>query len=412
MEAGTEEEFDKEIEVIPVLPDAPLPTFADMALNSEIVASLNRNGYKHPTPIQASTIPLILEGHDLIALAKTGSGKTACCAIPVCSKVDLNSKQVQTLVIVPTRELAYQYATETQKIGGSLGVKTFALCGGEDASLQKSKLANGVHVLVATPGRLIDFIYSHSVDLNHVQTLILDEADEMLNMGFYDDLEFIMQCLMQKHQTCLFSATMPKEIKTIAMRHMQSPKEILLKAGDETPAKIDHRFVFLRHEQRDQALAEIIKDVNPVQGMIFCKSRIQVEKLCHYLKRKFDAVDYLHAGLQQDVRTIITNKFRSGRIRFLVATDVAARGLDFSNVSHVFIYELSDDPDTYVHRSGRTGRQEKEGQVISLVTHRELWALKKICEQIKEEPKWLGPPPPPEPPHGNAPRHPRRPIRR
>ena len=381
-----------------------------MPLQSEILTALEKNGYKTPTAIQSTTIPMILAGDDVIALAKTGSGKTAACAIPVCSQVNLESSHVQALVIVPTRELAYQYATETQKIGGRLGVKTFALCGGEDAGLQKSKLGSGVHVLVATPGRLIDFIYSDSVDLSHVKTLILDEADEMLNMGFYDDLEFIMQCLVQEHQTCLFSATMPKEIKHIARSHMKDPKEILLSVEDATPAKIDHKFVFLRQDEREQRLAEIIHEVNPKQGMIFCQSRIQVEKVCHYLKRKFDGVDFLHAGLQQDVRTIITNKFRTGRVRFLVATDVAARGLDFSNVTHVFIYELSDDPDTYTHRSGRTGRQDREGQVITLVTRRELWILKKIAHQLKAEPQWVGPPPPNEPEH--HPRHPRHPYRR
>lgn len=385
-------------------------TFHDMGLRDEIIHALEHNGYKNPTPVQTLAIPLILTGLDVIALAKTGSGKTAACAIPVCNKVDITSTEVQALVIVPTRELAYQYATETQKIGGKNGVKTFALCGGEDASLQKSKLAHGVQVLVATPGRLIDFIYSHSVNLNHVKTLILDEADEMLNMGFYDDLEFIMNCLVHEHQTCLFSATMPKEIKHIALQHMRMPQEIVLTADDARPAKIDHKFVFLKQEERDQALLELIQKFNPKQAMIFCHSRFQVEKVCHTLKRKLEGIDFLHAGLQQDTRSIITNKFRTGRIRILVATDVAARGLDFSNVTHVFIYQLSEDPDTYVHRSGRTGRQEREGQVITFVTRRELWILKKIAHVLKEEPQWLGPPPSDEPHHPQ--RHPRRPQRR
>lgn len=384
--------------------------FQQMGLRPQVIEALEKNGYNTPTPVQTATIPLILSGHDVIALAKTGSGKTAACAIPVCSKVDVSSLQVQALVIVPTRELAYQYATETQKIGGQSGVKTFALCGGEDASLQRSKLANGVQVLVATPGRLIDFIYSHDVNLNEVKTLILDEADEMLNMGFYDDLEFIMNCLIHPHQTCLFSATMPKEIKQIALQHMHQPKEIVLTVDDARPVKIDHKFVFLHPEERDLVLSEIIKQEQPTQAMIFCHSRIQVEKVCHALKRKFDGVDFLHAGLQQDIRSIITNKFRTGRTRFLVATDVAARGLDFSNVTHVFIYQLSDDPDAYVHRSGRTGRQEREGQVITLVTRRELWIVKKIAQHLKQEPVWLGPPPSEAPHHPT--RHPRRPTRK
>lgn len=385
-------------------------SFADFALNPGILASLEKNGYKNPTGIQQAAIPLLLEGHDLIALAKTGSGKTAACAIPVCSKVNLDSKKIQTLVIVPTRELAYQYATETQKIGGKMGVKTFAICGGEDHGLQRSKLQNGVHVLVATPGRLIDLIYSRDIDLSEVNTLVLDEADEMLNMGFYEDLEFIFQCLIHDHQTCLFSATMPKEIKSIALKHMKDPKEIKLTDQEVAPSKIDHKFVYVHAEERDHRLAELIHELKPTQCIIFCRSRVQVEKVTHYLKKKMQGVDYLHAGLSQDVRTIITNKVRSGRIRYLVATDVAARGLDFSNVSHVFIYELSQDSETYIHRSGRTGRQEREGQVISLVTHRELWALRKISEHLKEEPEWIGPPPPKEPPR--PPRPPRRRLKR
>ena len=205
-----------------------MTSFETFGLDPAIQKALEKMQYKEPSPIQAEAIPLIMQKRDLIALAQTGSGKTAACAIPICQKVDVKSVHVQALIVVPTRELAMQYASETQKIGHYIGVKAFALFGGEDYSLQESKLKHGVQVLVATPGRLIDLIYSRRIDLSHVETLVLDEADEMLSMGFYDDLLFIIQCLVHDHQTLLFSATMPRQIQVIAKTHMKDPIELSL----------------------------------------------------------------------------------------------------------------------------------------------------------------------------------------
>lgn len=370
-----------------------MPTFEELGLDPSILKALKKMQFKEPSSVQAETIPLIQKKNDLIALAKTGSGKTAACAIPICDRIDLNKSQVQALIIVPTRELALQYATEAQKIGEEKGVRSFAIYGGEDPSLQQAKLKHGVHFLVATPGRLIDFIYSRSIDLTHVETIVLDEADEMLSMGFYDDLEFIMQCLVQDHQTLLFSATMPKGIREIAKKHMKDPLEVTLTSKTLMPSTVKHYFLYCHHTRRDEALFDLLHHLKPVQGIIFCHSRIQCDKLARLLQKQFDGVDLLHAGLSQDMRTTITSKFRSGRVRFLVCTDVAARGLDVSGITHVFIYQLSDDTDVYVHRSGRTGRQERQGSVITLVTNRELSSLKKVLHHIKQEPKWLGKPP-------------------
>lgn len=370
-----------------------MPTFADYNLDPGILQALERMNFKEPSQIQAETLPLILQGKDVIALAQTGSGKTAACAIPICQRVNTLTTDIQALIIVPTRELALQYATELQKIGVDKGVKAFAIFGGEDASMQQSKLKHGVHVLIATPGRLIDFIYSRQIDLSKVETLILDEADEMLSMGFYEDLEFIIQCLIHQHQTLLFSATMPPQIRKIAKQHMKDPTEVILTQKQRSPDTIDHRFVYCHHENKGHTLCRLIEELDPKQAIIFCKSRDEVERVCRGLKQKFSGVDFLHAGLSQDLRTIITGKFRSGKVRFLVATDVAARGLDFSGISHVFIYHLADDPDTYVHRSGRTGRYEKQGMVVTLITQRELRALKGVLAAIKKEVQWLGEPP-------------------
>src|SRR5215204_6322479 len=218
--------------------------FTTLQLDPAILKALEKMNFKEPSAIQLQTIPLIQQGKDLIALAQTGSGKTAACAIPICNRVDTARRDVQALIIVPTRELALQYATEAQKIGVYKGVKAFAIFGGEDPSLQQSKLKHGVQVLVATPGRLIDFVYSRQIDLSQVETLILDEADEMLSMGFYDDLEFIIQCLVHSHQTLLFSATMPAAIRKLAKLHMQDPQEINLILEQASPDLIHHQFVY------------------------------------------------------------------------------------------------------------------------------------------------------------------------
>jgi ATP-dependent RNA helicase DeaD len=266
--------------------------------------------------------------------------------------------------------------------------------GGESVGMQEVKLKSGVHVLVATPGRLIDLIYSRIIDLTSVKTLVLDEADEMLSMGFYDDLEFIIQCLVQEHQTLLFSATMPAAIRRIAEQHMHQPQEVTLTAAQSSPRHLDHRFVYCQARERDQKLVELLQELQPEQGLIFSHSRQHCETLCHLMQRHFDKVDYLHAGLSQEVRSAITNKFRQGKIRYLVATDVAARGLDFSRITHVFIYQLAPDPEVYIHRAGRAGRCERIGTCITLITERELHTLHKVLALLRREATWIGEPPP------------------
>lgn len=369
-------------------------TFEAFDLDPSVLDAIRELGYEKATSIQQKAIPPILEGKDLIALAETGSGKTAACAIPVCHKVVLSHSHIQTLIVVPTRELALQYATETQKIGRFKKVKAFALFGGEDMDMQRAKLKGGVHVLIATPGRLIDFIFSRAIDLSQVTTLVLDEADQMLGMGFYEDLEFIINCLIHDHQTLLFSATMPKEIKIIAKNHMVKPIEISLLHAAPTPAKLSHQLSFCRnprHKRED--LIVLLKKLDPHQCLIFANSRREVEELHRTLKSKLTSVDFLHGGLDQNVRSIITNKFHRGKIRFLVATDIAARGLDFSNVTHVVNFHLPFDKETYMHRAGRTGRSGKEGVCISLVTRRDLPKVNKLYKMLKRKPIWLGSPP-------------------
>ncbi len=368
--------------------------FETFDLDPSILEAIQVLGYEKATPVQEKAIPLVIAGNDLIALAETGSGKTAACAIPICHKVDIAQKHIQALIVVPTRELALQYATETQKIGKFKKVKAFALFGGEDMDLQRAKLKEGVQVLIATPGRLIDFVYSRAIDLSYVETLVLDEADQMLGMGFYEDLEFIINCLIHKHQTLLFSATMPKQIKAIAKDHMVSPVEVTLIGETPTPTNLQHQLLFCPNpRQKRDDLVELLKKLDPKQCLIFANSRREVEELNRMLKGKLSSVDFLHGGLDQSVRTIITNKFQRGKIRYLVATDIAARGLDFSNVTHVVNFHYPLDNETYMHRAGRTGRSGREGVCVTLVTRRDLSKVKHLEKMIKKKPEWLGKPP-------------------
>lgn len=370
-----------------------MSSFKDYGLDGSILKSLEEMSFKSPSEIQQRTLPLVLQGKDLIGLAETGSGKTAACAIPVCNKVDVSKPHIQALILVPTRELALQYATETQKIGRYKKVSTFAVYGGADASLQEAKLKHAVQICVATPGRLIDFIYSRLIDLTHVETLILDEADEMLSMGFYEDLEFIMQCLTHEHQTLLFSATMPPSIRKIAQGHMKDPSEVKLNAKKKVPESIMHHFSWCRPQEKERILSTVMARYNPKQAIIFCVSRIQCEKVSRFLSKSHKEVDYLHGGLGQELRSSITNKFRQGKIRFLVATDVAARGLDFSGVSHVFMVQLPKDTETYLHRSGRTGRFGEEGVCFSLVSNRELGQARRLTKVLGKKVVWDNKPP-------------------
>jgi ATP-dependent RNA helicase DeaD len=369
-------------------------TFESFDLDGAVLDSLREMGYTTPTPVQSQAIPLVMEGDDLIALAETGSGKTAACAIPLCHQVDPQNIHVQALIVVPTRELALQYATETQKIGRFKKIRAFALFGGEDMMMQRAKLKDGVQILIATPGRLIDFIYARAIDLTDVKTIVLDEADQMLGMGFYEDLEFIMQCLNHAHQTLLFSATMPKQIRLIAQKHMRKPKELSLISQASTPENLTHQFLYCPNpKKRAEELLILLQTLEPKQCLIFANSRREVEELNRTLNGRLSGVDFLHGGLEQNIRTIITSKFMKGKIRYLIATDIASRGLDFSQVTHVFNFHFPFEQETYLHRAGRAGRSGRSGTCVTLVTRRDLGAIHQLFKVLHKEPEWLRPPP-------------------
>ena len=364
--------------------------FEELGLSPEVMKAVNQMGFTELTPIQEQTFTLIREGRDLVALAETGSGKTSACGIPLAEMVDPKISGIQALILVPTRELALQYVDELGLIGRHTGIAAFAIYGGFSMGIQKAKLAHGVHILVATPGRLIDHLYNSTLTLEQVRIVVLDEADEMLNMGFIEDVKFILSCIMNEHQTLLFSATMAADIEELANSFLKDPVRIELNLEEVSPQSITHRFSFVSDKYRLQKLEHYLQEENPVQAIIFCNSKRNGALLSRKLKGVVDSVEYIHGGLDQNTRTSIFNRFKQGKIRVLIATDVAGRGLDFSGVSHIFNYDFPREAENYVHRTGRTGRMGRVGVAISLVTPRDLFAVSRVIREKGIQAAWDG----------------------
>ena len=364
---------------------------SELDLRPEILKALLKMGYEELTPIQEQTLEPILAGRDLIAKAETGSGKTAACAIPLVQRVDPEQNTVQALIVVPTRELALQYVEEIGKIAQFSPVQAFAVYGGFSMEIQKGKLAHGVHILVATPGRLIDLLYNTPLSLSQVRTFVLDEADEMLNMGFLTDVEFLFSCLIHEHQTLLFSATMPQEIKTLAKRYLRDPEIIELNVDQIAPQSLVHSFHQIRPHHRFEALVQYIRENSPKQAILFCNSRRNSEALYDHLKKELDSVEIIHGGLEQAKRTSLFRRFKRLDIRYMIATDIASRGLDFSHTSHVINYDFPTHAEAYTHRTGRTARMGREGVALTFYTQhdlRKLRTLLRVNHILK--PVWIG----------------------
>jgi ATP-dependent RNA helicase DeaD len=365
--------------------------FSELDLNPMVQEALTDMGYKELTPIQEKTFSAILSGRDLLARAETGSGKTGACGVPLAHLIDPSVNAIQALILVPTRELALQYVEEIHKISKLAKVVPFAIFGGFSMEIQKAKLRDGVHVLVATPGRLIDFLYNTlSVDLSSVRTLVLDEADEMLKMGFVEDVDFIMSCLIHEHQTLLFAATMPDEIERLVNVYLKEPVRVELNKRQVAPQSLIHEFRYMERRDRLNRLVDCLQGEEISQAIIFCNSRHHGEKLLGELKGKINSLEYIHGGLEQSRRTSIFDRFRRKEIRFMVATDVAGRGLDFSHVSHVINYDYPSGVESYTHRTGRTGRMGRSGTAITFITDDELLALKALLQTNRIEPVWRG----------------------
>ena len=364
--------------------------FSEIDLQPAIVDALDDMKYIEMTPIQEQAIPHILDNRDLIGLAETGSGKTSACAIPIVELTNVDERVIQHIILVPTRELALQYVQEIDDVAKHTDVVPFAVFGGFDIGIQKAKLNHGVHILVATPGRLIDLIWNTKLDLTHVRTVILDEADEMLDMGFIEDVDFILSCMLQEVQTLLFSATMPTEIAKLTTKYLTDPVKIELNNDQGAPSSLEHHFLHIRGD-RIETLLDLLDSEDEVdQVIIFCNSRDKGGDLYRKVNRKFRSCEYIHGGLDQSRRISIFDRFKDRKIKFMIATDVAGRGLDFSHVTHVINFDFPFNPEIYAHRTGRTGRMGRKGIALTMVTDRDLPGLKRLISVREIEAQWRG----------------------
>jgi len=370
--------------------ESPAPLlFADLGLSSAVMQAVTEVGYESPSPIQAATIPAMLEGRDVLGQAQTGTGKTAAFALPILSNADLAQTKPQALVLAPTRELAIQVAEAFQRYASSIpGFRVLPVYGGQPYGQQLSALKRGVHVVVGTPGRVIDHLERGTLDLSELKTLVLDEADEMLRMGFIDDVEAVLKKLPESRQVALFSATMPPQIRRIAQTYLRDPAEVTIAAKTTTSANIRQRYWWVAGMHKLDALTRIL-EVETYDGMIvFARTKAGTEELAQKLQARGLAAAAINGDMQQSQRERTIGQLKEGKLDILVATDVAARGLDVERISHVLNYDIPYDTESYVHRIGRTGRAGRTGDAILFVTPREkgmLRAIERATRQPIEE---------------------------
>ncbi|MDX8405302.1 MAG: DEAD/DEAH box helicase [Mariprofundus sp.] len=353
--------------------------FSELGLSEAVLAAVKDQGYENATPIQAETIPLLLAGNDVLGQAQTGTGKTAAFALPVLSKIDLDQRDPQVLVLAPTRELAIQVAEAFQQYAHHIkGFHVLPIYGGQAYDTQLRQLKRGVHVVVGTPGRVMDHIRRKTLKLNGLKTLILDEADEMLRMGFIDDVKWILEQTPQERQIALFSATMPAVIRKIAQSHLNNPKQVTIKDKTTTAPTIRQRYWMVGGRNKIDALTRIL-EFEPFDGIIiFVRTKTATEEVAERLEARGYSASALNGDIKQSQREQIVNRLKSGKIDIVVATDVAARGLDVERISHVINYDIPHDTESYVHRIGRTGRAGRKGDAILFVTPREKRMLSSI----------------------------------
>ena len=358
--------------------------FEDLPISDEIKRSVAELGFEEPSPIQSQSIPVILTGKDVIGQAQTGTGKTAAFSIPVLEMVDPNNKNVQAVVLCPTRELAIQVSSEMRKLGKyKSGIKTLPVYGGQPIDRQIKSLKSGVQVVIGTPGRVIDHINRRTLKMDEVKMLVLDEADEMLDMGFREDIELILEQTPSERQTTFFSATMSKEILELTKKYQDDPQLIKIVRKELTVPNIKQYYIETRRANKLEVLCRLIDVYNPKLSVVFCNTKRGSDELVSELQARGYFADALHGDLKQTQRDIVMDKFRQGTIDILVATDVAARGIDVDDVEMVFNYDLPQDEEYYVHRIGRTGRAGREGISFSFVFGKEIRKMKDIERYTK-----------------------------
>ena len=359
------------------------PAFDQFGLNAELVQTAAELGFTAPTPIQQAVIPPIVAGRDVIGQAQTGTGKTAAYGLPLLHRLDRQHRGVQALVLAPTRELAIQVAAALQQYGRGVGARVLALYGGQSYQQQLRSLRERVEVVVGTPGRLLDLMEQGNLDLGGVRTVVLDEADEMLSMGFVEDIESILDRIPPERQTLLFSATISRRVLGLSKRYLRDPQTVSVTPEQLTGASIEQRYYLVNPQDKVAALTRLIEMETIDSALVFARTRLGTGELANQLSTRGYAAEALNGDLSQDARIQVLNRFRAGQVKVLVATDVAARGLDIDDISHVFNFDLPDDPEVYVHRVGRTGRAGREGVAITLLSPRERFLLRRIEEYTR-----------------------------
>jgi len=362
-----------------------LTTFANLKLSNELLKALDDLNFKIPTEIQRQTIPFLLEGRDLIGQAQTGTGKTAAFALPILERLKANNQGPQALILAPTRELAMQVAEHFETLSANRkGINVTVLCGGKDYRPQLKNLRDGAQIVVGTPGRILDHINRGTLQLNNLSTFVLDEADEMLRMGFIEDVETILAKLPDEKQVALFSATMPSRIRQIANRYLNDPVSVEIKMDTATVKSIEQRFLFASQGQKPEALVRILATESYQGVIVFVRTKSSADEVAEFLQQSGHRVMAIHGDLTQVLRERIISQFKQGAIDILVATDVAARGLDVDRVTHVINYDMAHDCETYVHRIGRTGRAGRSGVTILFATPKESRMLTTIERHTRQ----------------------------
>ena len=357
-----------------------MKTFEELGIDSKILKAISEIGFENPMPVQEQVIPLLLaENTDIVALAQTGTGKTAAFGLPVIQKIDVSDNYPQALILSPTRELCLQIASDLNDYSKYIsGLKILPVYGGSSIESQIRTLKKGVQIIVATPGRLIDLMNRKMVKLDRISTVIMDEADEMLNMGFTESINEILAAIPEERNMLLFSATMPAEIAKIAKNYMSNPKEVVIGSKNEGAENIKHVYYLVHAKDKYLALKRIADYYPNIYGIIFCRTRRETQEIADQLIQDGYNADSLHGELSQAQRDAVMQKFRVKNLQLLVATDVAARGLDVDNLTHVINYGLPDDIETYTHRSGRTGRAGKKGTSIAIIHVKEKGRMRDI----------------------------------
>ncbi|MCZ8466323.1 DEAD/DEAH box helicase [Streptococcus uberis] len=365
--------------------------FTEFNLSEDIQSAVVTAGFEKASPIQEMTIPLALDGKDVIGQAQTGTGKTAAFGLPTLNKIRTDENIIQALVIAPTRELAVQSQEELFRFGRDKGVKVRSVYGGSSIDKQIKALKSGAHIVVGTPGRLLDLIKRKALKLDHVETLILDEADEMLNMGFLEDIEAIISRVPSERQTLLFSATMPAPIKEIGVKFMKNPEHVQIKNKELTNVNVEQFYVRVKEQEKFDTMTRLMDVDQPELSIVFGRTKRRVDEITRGLKLRGFRAEGIHGDLDQNKRLRVIRDFKGDQIDILVATDVAARGLDISGVTHVYNYDITQDPESYVHRIGRTGRAGKTGESITFVSPNEMGYLTMIENLTKKQMKPLKP---------------------